>query len=51
MVNLKKNSVPQKLKDAGLDVSNFDGVELAKKSILYGGVISAMNWWKWGAID
>jgi hypothetical protein len=36
----RKNSVPQKLKDAGLNVSDFDGVELAKKSILYGGVVS-----------
>ncbi len=35
-----KNGVPQKLIDSGLDVSNFDGVELAKKSILYGGVVS-----------
>ncbi len=36
----RKNSVPQKLKDAGLNVSDFDGVELAKKCILYGGVVS-----------
>jgi hypothetical protein len=36
----RKNSVPQKLKDTGLNVSDFDGVELAKKSILYGGVVS-----------
>ena len=35
-----KNSVPQKLVDAGLNISDFDGVELAKKSILYGGVVS-----------
>jgi hypothetical protein len=35
-----KNYVPKKLIDSGLDVSNFDGVELAKKSILYGGVVS-----------
>ena len=32
-----KDSVPQKLKEAGFNVS---GVELAKKSILYGGVVS-----------
>jgi putative chitinase len=36
-----KNYVPKKLIDSGLDVSNFDGYELAQKSILYGGVISA----------
>jgi hypothetical protein len=35
-----KNSVPQKLVDAGLNISDFEGVELAKKSILYGGVVS-----------
>jgi len=35
-----KDGVPQKLKDAGLNVSDFKGVELAKKSILYGGVVS-----------
>ncbi len=32
--------IPQKLINSGLDVSNFDGIELAKKSILYGGVVS-----------
>jgi hypothetical protein len=36
----RKNSVPQKLVDAGLNISDFEGVELAKKSILYGGVVS-----------
>lgn len=35
-----KDGVPQKLKDAGLNVSDFKGVELAKKCILYGGVVS-----------
>jgi len=35
-----KKGVPQKLIDSGLDVSYFDGVDLAKNSILYGGVLS-----------
>jgi len=35
-----KDGVPQKLKDAGLNISDFMGVELAKKCILYGGVVS-----------
>ena len=38
---LKEGTVGRKLIDSGLDVSNFDGFELAQKSILYGGVISA----------
>jgi hypothetical protein len=39
--NLKEGTVGRKLIDSGLDVSNFDGFELAQKSILYGGVVSA----------
>ena len=35
-----KNGVPRKLIDSGFPVSNLRGVELAKKSILYGGVVS-----------
>jgi putative chitinase len=40
-LELKEGTVGKKLIDSGLDVSNFDGYELAQKSILYGGIISA----------
>jgi hypothetical protein len=38
-----KDSIPKKLIEAGIDVSNFDGNELAKNAILQSGVISTNN--------